>query len=255
MPEHQPTLAYDEAGSPGALPLIFLHGGLVSRKMWFLQLHTLAASYRVYALDLPGHGSHQDIPFTFETATDLLHSTLRQLDLPPVLLIGISLGGYTALRYARRFPEEVRGLVLASCSDPLTQWYLPAEVWLEEWLVRLGMLRRSTPAFARWLRSAYHPAVAEPIIAGGLSWQGYRQAMHALLRYRPLEDVRKLAQPMLFVNGEFDRSARAGERRYLALAAQAQLVILPGARHACNLDRPEPFNAAVDDFARRLEGM
>jgi pimeloyl-ACP methyl ester carboxylesterase len=56
------------------------------------------------------------------------------------------------------------------------------------------------------------------------------------------------------VNGEFDRAARAGERQFLALAQRAELVVLPGAKHACNLDRPEAFNAAVDAFARRLEG-
>ncbi len=244
--------SYDIVGSAHAPVIMLLHGGLVSRKMWPLQMLELSRSYRVCAPDLPGNGTQRHTRFTFEAATKTIQRTLVEIGAKRALLVGLSLGGYCALNFAARFPEAVSGLVLADCSDPLDQWYLPLEVAFADWLVRFGRFGYSPAAVARMLRGAYDPRIVEPLIEAGISWQGYRQAAHALAGYRPLADLRRVSAPILILNGEYDLSARAGERAFLAAAPHAKLKIIPWAKHASNLDRPAPFNAAVLGFARNI---
>ena len=65
--------------------------------------------------------------------------------------------------------------------------------------------------------------------------------------------VRELARydgPVLVLNGERDRPARRGERAFRAASRRIRVDTVPGARHACNLDAPELFNAAVRSFAQ-----
>ena len=108
----------------GAVPLLLLHGALGSSDMFYRLLDAFAPSRRVLALNLP------DLPSAALLAYSLA-GLLRQLELPRVDLLGTSLGGYVAQRFAIGHPERIRRLVLSnSFYDPAPlqrRWPSPAD--------------------------------------------------------------------------------------------------------------------------------
>lgn len=99
-------------------PVILLHGVAASLYDWeALQPDLASAGYRVYAIDLPGHGeSHKPQNPKDYLAAKVFHvieGWITDQDLQePVTLVGHSLGGYFSLLYALRHPQEVQSLVL-----------------------------------------------------------------------------------------------------------------------------------------------
>jgi pimeloyl-ACP methyl ester carboxylesterase len=98
-------------------PVVMIHGLAASLHDWDSLIPHLAGNgYATYALDLLGHGNSPkpSMPlYQMDWLVDHFISWLRRLGLTtPPILIGHSLGGYVALEYARRFPDQIRGLVL-----------------------------------------------------------------------------------------------------------------------------------------------
>src|SRR5688500_18531358 len=94
-------------------PVVFLHGFPLDRRVWDAQAAKLSDRHRVIAPDFRGFGrSANDEPFTIESLADNIHTFVDQLVAKPCVLVGLSMGGYVALAYAKMFPEDLRGLVL-----------------------------------------------------------------------------------------------------------------------------------------------
>ena len=99
-----------------SLPVVLVHGLRTSRTMWRAQVEALQrAGHRVVAVDLPGHGTRIGEPFTLDAAVDTVADAIDELG-GPAFVVGLSLGGYVAIRHAARHPDQVGGLVAASCS-------------------------------------------------------------------------------------------------------------------------------------------
>lgn len=99
-----------------ALPVVFVHGTRFSAGQWSTQLAALRDEFPVAAVDLPGHGERSDQPWSLSSATEIIASAVDSLGRGPALVVGHSLGGYASLEFARRRPEQLRGLVLAAAS-------------------------------------------------------------------------------------------------------------------------------------------
>lgn len=101
----------------GSPPLVFLHGLGGSQTTWQVVLPDLVAQHRVVALDLPGHGlsdkpSPEETDYSLNGLAQAITEALDALDLPPVVLIGHSLGGAVAMQVALQHPERISRLVL-----------------------------------------------------------------------------------------------------------------------------------------------
>jgi pyruvate dehydrogenase E2 component (dihydrolipoamide acetyltransferase) len=97
--------------------IVFLHGLGGSQSTWASVLGHFAETYRVAAVDLPGHGasdkpSPASTDYSISGITAKLGEFLEKLQLAPAVLIGHSLGGATALQLALDRPKLVRALVL-----------------------------------------------------------------------------------------------------------------------------------------------
>lgn len=112
-------LAYEELGS-GDRPLVLVHGFTGFRQDFETQWHGLAEHGRTLAPDLRGHGESTRLgraeAYDLEALTADLVGFLRALELPPVDLLGHSMGGMIVLRAALAAPERVASLVLMNTS-------------------------------------------------------------------------------------------------------------------------------------------
>lgn len=107
-------LNYVDWGNPGAPPLVLVHGVRDHARSWDFVAEGLRDRWHVIAPDLRGHGDsewQQDGNYGMLGYVCDLTELVRQLDLAPVTLIGHSLGGNVAVRYAGIFPARVKRLV------------------------------------------------------------------------------------------------------------------------------------------------
>ncbi len=109
---------YDDRGE-GDPPFVFIHGLACDRASWAPQVERLSATNRCIAIDLRGRGGSSPIPpFDTSQATEDVAGIIRELALPPVIVVGHSLGGLVALLLNDRHGELVKGVVL--CDAALT---------------------------------------------------------------------------------------------------------------------------------------
>ena len=119
---------YDEGEGP---VMVLLHGINSDAKDWRQVIDTIGAGYRFIALDLLGFGESPkptDIEYTADEHATVLEATLGDMGVDrPFLLVGYSLGGDIAIRYASTHPRQVRRLFLLSAP-----FYLPPDAFSRE---------------------------------------------------------------------------------------------------------------------------
>ena len=256
-PSSTRILGHEESGS-GPL-LVLLHAFPLCREMWRPQLAALADRNRVIAPDLFGFGESPLLAggWTVDSQADALDAFLAEIGAnEPLVLGGLSMGGYIALAFARRHPERLRGLILADTKadadtpegkkgrDELIEFARanpPAEV-TERMLPKL--LGAST-------RSGRSGVVDEVMRIGSTqSTEGLIAAL-AALRDRPdsTPGLADISVPTLVIVGDEDSVTPPPDSRKLVdTIPGARLEVLPSAGHLSNLETPDAFNTAVRSF-------
>lgn len=115
------SIRYQAAGAQGPA-VVLIHGFGASSDHWRKNIPTLAANYRVYAIDLLGFGLSakpapgDPVPYTFETWADQINAFSQEVIGEPVFLIANSIGCIAALQAAAIAPEQVLGVAMLNCS-------------------------------------------------------------------------------------------------------------------------------------------
>lgn len=111
-------LHYQVAGPLDAPTLVLLHGIGGNVNWWQMNMPTFSQHFRTYALDLPGFGRSWRLrkPFSIDEGAIYLHDWLDFLGLEKVNLLGHSMGGQIAARFASQHPDCVSRLVLVAPS-------------------------------------------------------------------------------------------------------------------------------------------
>lgn len=232
--------------------IVFVHGTRLTGSMWAAQVAALADTYRCITIDLPGHGALADRTFTLDSAADVVARSIEATTDGRAVVVGLSLGGYTAMHLAARRPELVRGLVLSGASAEPVGWRS----------VPYRALAAAMDAFdgprldalnAWFFRTRFPPAIAEPIIASGFWSAGGADALRALVGERFAPRLAAYPGPTLLLNGSLDVAFRLSVGTFARAAQDARRVRLAGATHLANLDRPGAFNAAIRSFMAGLD--
>lgn len=243
---------YDVAGPPDAPAIVFIHGIRLTGALWTPQTRELAGEYRTIAVDLPGHGRAAGEPFTLAGASDAVARAIDAEAGGRAIVVGLSLGGYVAMDLAARFPERVRGLVLAGATAEPTGFGRRPYLALA-WVMSTVSGPRQD-ALNRWFFRTRFPAkIADPIVAGGFWSEAGATALRALAGERFVPRLAAYPGPTLIVNGQFDPLFRWSAGRFERAAANPRRVQLKGATHLSNLDRPAAFTQAIRGFARSLD--
>jgi 3-oxoadipate enol-lactonase len=253
-------VAYDDAGRGPVV--VLLHGFPFDRSMWRAQSERLAGSFRVVAPDLRGHGgtSTTGEPSTMEEMAEDLAALLDELNVPRAVVCGLSMGGYVALAFYRAHPERVRALVLAD-----TRPQADAE---EARRTREETARRALGEGMEPIADAMLPKLLSPrtrerapevverlrAMMTGVSPRGAAAALRGMaLRRDQTDTLSKIDVSTLVVVGSDDvitppSDAEAMHQR----VGSSRLVVIEGAGHVSNLERPDEFNRALEEF---LEGL
>ncbi len=260
LPEKPPTgsvvvgdekLAYDDIGTGPVL--VLLHSLGTSREIWSVVAEYWAKQFRVIAIDARGHGASTNhggyVPDA--VAADVL-GVLESLKIERFALVGISMGGLTAVRVAVASGSRVTSLVLSSsyvsAAGPRGEQRIAS---VEQLLGRVSMasfarayveqtLAPSTPWFER-------ERVAMQIAA--LSKDNYLQTVRAICRDNIEPLLSQVCVRTLVLEAETDLSVPKEEsRRLKAGIAGAILQEIPASRHLACSDAPEAFAQAVASF-------
>ncbi|WP_406394916.1 alpha/beta fold hydrolase [Streptomyces sp. NBC_00887] len=235
----------------GAPPIIFVHGTRFSAGQWSPQLAALQEDFRVVAVDLPGHGARSAQPWSLNAATEIIASAVDSLGCGPALVVGHSLGGYASLEFARRCPEQLRGLVLAGASASTRgPWARPYR-WAAGLVPRIPA-DRLTRWNDRLLRRLYPPEVVDATILSGYAFHTLPAAWGEVLGRFDAGAMRHVAAPVLILNGEKDTVFRSGESDFARAHPYARVELIPRAGHLANFDDPVAFTDAVRRFAQQL---
>jgi len=255
------TLAvHDEGNGP---PILFVHGFPLSHSMWQPQIFTFAGDHRVIAPDLRGFGDSDvtEGTVTMEQHADDLAALLDELNVDePVILCGLSMGGYIAWQFQQKFPERLRALILC---DTRAIADTPEGVENRKRLANMVIENGSAAVALAMLPNLFSPATGErdqSVIdelrqtIAATSPQGIAAASLGMAE-RP--DVTPLLPsietPTLLIVGEDDGISTPEEMKTIADAIpNARLEVIPEAGHMSPLENPKSVNAAIREFLRSL---
>jgi pimeloyl-ACP methyl ester carboxylesterase len=239
----------DGPTAAGAPAIVFVHGAIVSA-IWGPQVTRLRDRFRCVTVHLPGHGRLASDAFTLDAAVEALRAAVDTTSGGRAVVVGLSLGGYVSIAFAARYPERVRGLVVADASlEPvgLAGVAVRAYGWYMRWLPA-GLVREVNVAM---FRRAYGRALATELAAGYDSRAGGR-AVRSLPGERFRDRLRAFGGPVLILNGDRDRIFTAAEKRFVAGLPNVTVRRLAGASHLSNLDQPDAFAEAITTFVAGL---
>jgi 3-oxoadipate enol-lactonase len=251
------TMEYEERGS--GIPVILIHGYPLNRTLWQPQIEALADTARIIAPDLRGHGGSDPVPGVYSMhlmAKDFKELIDNLLIEQPVILCGLSMGGYICFEFRRSYPQMVRGMILAATratadsletrinreeaaaiaqdggSQAITNMLLPK------------MLAPSTyekkPALVERARNIMVNTSTQAIVG---------DLMGMLNRADSTPLLKEINIPVLILYGRDDQLIPQIEIDLMKNEIKTvKLESIPEAGHLLNLEQPDIFNDAVRKF-------
>jgi pimeloyl-ACP methyl ester carboxylesterase len=261
-------VVYCDYGSAadGSRPVVLVHGLAACWQCWLETIPRLAAEgRRVIALDLPGFGDsempREDI--SIEGYGRTVESLCDTLDLGQVVVVGHSMGGFTAAEMAIQYPDRVERLVLQAAAGISTNDVQrePAKVAAR---VIAGMCTRAaaqsrlvaTRPRLRWL--AFQTVMRHPTripadlvyeLVSHTGREGFRPALDAIVSFDFRERLSQIECPTLVIWGCEDMLVpRSDADEYARVIPHARKVMFEDTGHSPMMERPQTFNDCLVQF-------
>jgi 3-oxoadipate enol-lactonase len=245
-------------------PVVLLHAGLTDSRLWEPQLRSFTQSHSVLRVDLPGFGNSpfETNPVSFRGA---VRDAMDTEGIDRAALVGVSLGGNTALELVLESPERVSALVLVGAGLPDHEWSEEVTSFFaaEEEALERGDLDAAVDAnlqmwFAGPRRSLDDLDAVLRDLVGEMQKQAFRQQKGhedvRMLRLEPpaSERLGEVKVPALVLTGDEDVADihRIADRLAAGIPG-AERATIAEAAHLPSLERPEDFDRIVLDFLAR----
>lgn len=241
------------------VPVLWIHGFPLNNTLWDYQVAGLADIARLITPDLRGHGQSEATapPYSMATFADDCVHLLDDLGCSgPVIVAGLSMGGYVAFEICRRHPDRVAGLILAATRAGADSEAgragrdATAATALAEGVapIAAGMLPKllapttydNEPELVEFVQEMMLTTSVDGVV-------GAAAAMRDRADSTP--DLAGLDLPTLIVHGAEDQLIPVSEAEVMRDGMPgAELVVLEGAGHLPNLEKPVEFNETARTF-------
>jgi 3-oxoadipate enol-lactonase len=233
-------------------PVVVLLNSLGStHRMWDAQLDALDERFLVVRYDTRGHGESPvpEGPYSIDDLADDVVALLDGLGIARAHLVGLSLGGMTAMRLAARNPERVDRLVLLCTGAQLP----PAGAWTD----RAATVRAhgssvvAQDVVGRWFTPAYldtHPEAGRAYrdMVASTSAEGYAGCCEAIAKLDLQRDLSAIQAPTIAIAGADDPATPPARLEEIAaVIANARLLVVDHAAHLANVERPDVITPAL----------
>lgn len=247
--------------SPARLTVLFIHGYPLSRKLWEPQIKGLAGFARLLALDLRGFGRSEATPgpYSMEHLADDCIAFLDQLGIThPVILCGLSMGGYITFALYRKYTQRVLGIILSStragADSPEARVNRDKAISVAEKEGIEGIVQLMLPKMLAPNTYLNHPELVDRVrsIMRDSSVPGITGVL-AGMRDRP-DSTNLLSQitvPTLMIFGDQDQFVNNSEVKAMrASIKDVKLYIISNAGHLLNLEQPNLYNEHLSSFLK-----
>ena len=248
-------------------PVVLIHGNPGSCQDWSRLYGPISSRYCAFAFDRPGHG-HSDRPnhraITVNVQAQMLHASLKELNVEMPILVGHSWGGSLALAYALEFPNELAGAVLlapaAFESDDGVSFLSKVPGWpvigdvvnfiftplLAAWLVRTDLAKAFAPD--RVPKNYLRHVLAEWTRPKKVKWYSVDDALLNDSLPEFTSRYSEIRVPVAIVTGDSDLIVPAKENAHRLHEAvpHSELIVLDKTGHQIPFTRPEAVVEAID---------
>ena len=251
-------LYYERTGTGS--PLLLIHGLGSSSRDWEKQVPVFAKRYQVITLDLRGHGqsSKPPGPYSIRIFTEDVVALIYQLNISPVHVVGISMGGMVAFEMATHFPKMIRSLTVVNSYPEMRVEILREhlQVWRRFLLLELLGMRGTGTMLSKHLFPKKEQKELRELFVS--RWaendkDAYRESLRAIINWDVERYLDKITCPVLVVASDQDYMPLEEKHAYTAKLPDAKLVVIEDARHAVTAERPEQFNAILEEFLAEVE--
>lgn len=256
-------LYYEEMGEGKAL--IMIHGGLIDRRMWDSQFEVFAKYFRVIRYDARNHGLTESESGTFKYYEDL-RALCDHLNIEKTALIGLSMGGRVVIDFSIAYPEKVWALVLAA--PGVSGYSFDSKECVEfnkKYMAayRSGDFKERVDLFLQgWTDGPYRQASdIDPKVRNKTKQMALDNEIHSgsgvmmgELEPPALNRLDEIKAPTLAIAGDLDMPDILDiVNRVDTYAENSQKVIIKGAAHMVNMEKPDIFNKLVLEFLDNLK--
>jgi len=252
------SLNYELAGDGTAVLLI--HGLGSDLHYWDRHVPELARHHRVLRFDVRGFGRSDAPPGPYSPALFAadVNALLQAVGIGAAHVVGLSMGGVIAQRFALDFPKRVRSLVLVSTSSEVGPKSVAAWQRLADTIARHGFDARAADAsraFSPGFAAAHPEIVAEASrLTASCNPSGYVAAARAVSDYHWTADLSAARVPVLILQGLEDQLTPPGGSVKMSRAFPfARLLLVPSAGHNLPIEQPDVFRTAVLAFCAGID--
>lgn len=250
-------IAYSSEGK--GTPIVLLHGFCEDSFVWNdYKQEIIDAGYRVICIDLPGFGESEVIePTSIAANAEVVNTVLDELDVTKIILIGHSMGGYTALAFAEKYPHKLLGMGMfhshPAADDPekLEGRRRSIEVVREKGAPLY--VKQLIPGFFAEKFARSNTFVVDKLIHRAARYQpeGIIAALEAMAN-RPdrSEVLRQFKRPVLFIIGKEDQAVPPEpSMAQTTMVETASVLILEGVGHMGMFEATKQTQRAILKFA------
>lgn len=242
---------YQVSGSGPALLLI--HGLGSCLLDWEHQVAAFSSRHTVIASDHRGHGESSRPPGPYsiaQFAQDQL-ALLKELKIEKADVVGLSLGGAVAFQLTLDAPAIVRRLVIVNSFPEfiLRTFAQKFFIWQRTTMLKFLSFQTMGKLVAKKMFPGQEQVQATFIERYVRNERApYLNSLNALFGWTAMARLNELRCPILVISADQDYTPPSMKQEYVDKLPNAKLVVIPDARHATPMERPEAFNRVLKEF-------